>query len=42
MEIFDTKTDTEAQSILELGLKCHGLYYAYLHIANVKKIARGP
>ena len=37
IEIFDTKTDTEAHSLLELGLKCQGIYYAYLHIAYLKK-----
>ena len=31
IEIFDTKTDTEAHNLLELGLKRQGLYYASLH-----------
>ena len=41
IDIFDTKTDTQANSLLELELKRQGLYYAYLHISNVKKIAQG-
>ena len=40
IEIFDTKTDTEAHSLLELGLKRQGLYYVSLHISNVKQIAQ--
>ena len=40
-EIFDTKTDTESHSHLELGMKRQGLYYASLQVANVKKIAQG-
>ena len=30
IENFDTKTDTEAQSLLEIVLKLQGLYYASL------------
>ena len=41
MEIFDTKTDTKDHSLLELGMKRQGLYYAYLKTANVKEISRG-
>ena len=40
IEIFDTKTDTEAHSLLQLGMKRQGLYYSYLQIANVKQIAQ--
>ena len=41
IEIFDTKTDTEAHSLLELVLKRKRPYYASLQIINVKQIAQG-
>ena len=41
IEIFDINIDTEAHSLLELGLKRQGIYYVSLQIANVKQIARG-
>ena len=40
IEIFDTKTNAKAHSLLEIRLKRQGLYYASLQIANVKQIAR--
>ena len=40
IEIFHTKTDTEAHILLEIVLKHQGLYCAYLHISNVKQIAQ--
>ena len=40
IEIFDTKTNTEAHILLYLGLKLQGIYYASLHIINVKQIAQ--
>ena len=40
IEIFDTKTDTKDHSLLELGLKRQGLYYAYLQIDDVKQISQ--
>ena len=41
IEIFDTKTDTEAHSLLEIELKYQGLYYSYLQVANIKQISQG-
>ena len=41
IEIFDINIDTEAHSLLELGLKRQGIYYVSLQIANVKQITRG-
>ena len=41
IEIFDTKIDIEAHSLLDLGLKHQGIYYAYLQIANIKQISQG-
>ena len=41
IEIFDTKIDIKAHSLLDLGLKRKGLYYASLQINNVKQISRG-
>ena len=41
IEIFDTKNNTKAHSLLEIGLKFQGLYYAYLQITNVKQIVQG-
>ena len=37
IEIFNTKTDTKSHSLLELGLKRQGRYYASLQISNVKQ-----
>ena len=36
IEISDTNNDTEAHSLLELGLNRQGLYYKSLQITNVK------
>ena len=40
IEISDTNTDTKARSLLGIGMKLQGLYYASLHIINVKQIAQ--
>ena len=41
IEVLDTNTNTKDHSLLELGLKRQGLYYASLQIFNVKQIALG-
>ena len=41
IEVLDTNTNTKDHSLLELGLKLQGLYYASLQISNVKQIALG-
>ena len=40
IDIFDTKTDTGSQSLLDLGLKLQGLYYECLQTAMITNSTR--